>query len=157
MVELTQAFVTALSAAGIHAVAARPAAVSPRLKRCAVAVGVDKLERTPGGLGAYLGIQDGRELYGMRQRATVQLDVLGPASAGAAGCRAELDRVGQALEQGVEGVGILSITAREPEYDPVGDCFAARLEAECRCWLCAEAAPDETPTLTHFILKGALT
>ena len=59
--------------------------------------------------------------------------------------------------QGVEGVGILSITAREPEYDPVGDCFAARLEAECRCWLCAEAAPDETPTLTHFILKGALT
>ena len=55
MVELTQAFVTALTAAGIHAVAARPAAVSPRLKRCAVAVGVDKLERTPGGLGAYLG------------------------------------------------------------------------------------------------------
>ena len=31
MVELTQAFVTALTAAGIHAVAACPAAVSPRL------------------------------------------------------------------------------------------------------------------------------
>ena len=157
MVELTQAFVTALTAEGIHAAAARPAALSPRLKHSAVAVGVEKLESAPGGMGAYLGVHEGRELYGMSRRATVRMDVLGPAGAGAAGCRAALDRVCQVLEQGVGGVGILGLTAHAPEYDPVGDCFTARLEAECRCWLCAEAAPDETPALTHFILKGALT
>ncbi len=157
MVELTEAFVNALHAGGVHAAAARPASVSPRLKQAAVAVGVEKLDSAPGGLGAYLGVHAGRELYGMRLRATVRMDVLSPAAQGAGACRAALDRVCAVLEAGVAGVSILSLVGHGPEYDPTGDCFAARLEAECRCWLCAEAAQGEEPTLTHFILKGALT
>ncbi len=157
MVELTEAFVNALCAGQIHAAAARPAALSPRLKHPAVAVGVEKLDSAPGGLGAYLGMDDGQELYGMRLCATVRLDVLSPTVSGAGACRAELDRVCDVLGQGVAGVSILSLIAHGPEYDPVDDCFTARLEAECRCWLCARTLQDEPEDLTHFILKGALT
>ncbi len=157
MVELTEAFVLALTAADIRAVAARPASLSPRLKQSAVAVGVQDLESAPGGFSAYLGVQGGSELYGMRLHATVRLDALSPTAMGAQACRSELDRVRAALEQGVEGVSILALTAHEPEYDPVEDCFCARLEAECRCWLCAQADGDDPAELTHFILKGALT
>ena len=157
MVELTQAFVGALAAADIPVIAARPAAMSPRLKNPAVAVGVAQLERAPGGFSAYLGRTGDGELYGMRLRATVRLDVLSPTSAGASACRAALDGVCAVLEQGVAEVSILSLNVREPEYDPVGDCFAGRVEADCRCWLCAAAAQDDPAELTHFILKGALT
>ena len=157
MVELTDAFVSTLTAAQIRAVAAKPAALSPRLKQCAAAVGVAELESAPGGFSAYLGIRDGQELYGTRIRASVRVDVLSPTSMGAQACRGELDRVRAVLEQGVEGVSILALTARAPEYDPTEDCFRAYVEADCRCWLCAEADPDDPAVLTHFILKGALT
>ena len=157
MVELTEAFVSALTAADIHAAAAKPAALSPRLKQSAVAVGVTALESTPGGFSAYLGIRDGQELYGMRIRATVRVDVLSPTSMGAQECRRALDLVRAALEQGVEGVSILALNAHAPEYDPTEDCFRAYVEADCRCWLCAQADQDDPAVLTHFILKGALT
>ena len=157
MVELTEAFVSALTSAQIRALAARPAALSPRLKQSAVAVGVEALESAPGGFSAYLGIREGRELYGMRLHATIRMDVLSPTAQGAQACRSELDRVRAALEQGVEGVSLLSLTAHEPEYDPTEDCFRAYVVADCRCWLCAEADPDDPAVLTHFILKGALT
>ena len=156
MVELIDAFVGALTAAEVRAVAAKPATLSPRLKQFAVAVTVENAESAPGGFGAYLGIHEGQELYGARLCATVRLDVLGPTASGAGACRAELDRVRTVLEQGVPGISILSMSVHAPEYDPVGDCFTGRLEAECRCWLCAQASQDDPATLTHFILKGAL-
>lgn len=157
MVELTDAFVRALTAAQIHARSARPALPNPRLKQSAVAVDVEKLESAPGGFSAYLGVHDGHELFGARLCATVRLDVLSPVQLGAGECRLAQDRAREVLAQGVEGVSILAVTARAPEYDPVGDCFTARLEVQCRCWLCAGADQDGLPELTHFILKGALT
>ncbi len=157
MVELTEAFVGALQAAGVHARAAMPPETAPRLKAPAVGVGVAELEASPGGFSAYLGVQDGRELYGLRLRARMQLDVLSPAALGASACRAALDGARAVLTGGVEGVSILNVTAHAPAYDPVGDCFRARLEADCRCWLCTGQDPDDPAELTHFILKGALT
>ena len=157
MVELTEAFVAALTAAQIHARSARPAELAPRLKHSAVAVGVKTLESTPGGFSAYLGIQDGREVYGMRLKATVSLDVMSPTATGAEACRREADRVSDVLLRGVVGVSIRSLIAHDPAYDPTEDCFAACVEAECRCWLCVGASQDDPETLTHFILKGALT
>ena len=157
MVELTDAFVAALQSAGVHASAAMPPEPAPRLKAAAVGVGVAELEASPGGFSAYLGMQEGRELYGLRLRARMQVDVLSPASLGAAACRAALDSAREVLAGGVDGVSILAITAQAPAYDPVGDCFRARLEADCRCWLCAGQEQDTPEALTHFILKGALT
>ena len=157
MVELTEAFVSALTQAGVHAAAAMPPELAPRLKSAAVGVGTAELEAAPGGFSAYLGVQDGRELYGLRVKARMQLDVLSPAALGAAACRTALDAVRAVLAGGVEGVTILNIAAHAPAYDPVGDCFRARLEADCRCWLCAGEEQDDPAGLTHFILKGALT
>ena len=157
MVELTEAFVAALEAAGVHALAAMPPETAPRLKAAAVGVGVAELEASPGGFSAYLGVQEGRELYGLRLKAKMRLEVLSPASLGAAACRAALDSAREVLSGGVEGVSILAVSAQAPAYDPVGDCFRARLEADCRCWLCAGADADDPAALTHFILKGALT
>ena len=157
MVELTEAFVSALQAAGVHVRAAMPPEPAPRLKAAAVGVGVAELEASPGGFSAYLGMQEGRELYGLRLRARMQMDVLSPAARGAEACRQALDRIREVLAGGVEGVSIQEITAHAPAYDPVGDCFRARVEADCRCWLCAGQAQDDPEELTHFILKGALT
>lgn len=157
MVELTEAFVGALQAAGLHAASAMPPELAPRLKAAAVGVGAAELEASPGGFSAYLGMQDGQELYGLRVRARMQLDVLSPAALGAAACRTALDSAREALAAGVEGVSILAVTAHAPAYDPVGDCFRARLEADCRCWLCAGQDAADPAELTHFILKGALT
>ena len=157
MVELTEAFVNALCAAGVHAAAAMPPETAPRLKAPAVGVSAAELETSPGGFSAYLGVQDGQELYGLRLRARMQLDVLSPTALGAAACRAALDSARAVLAEGVEGVSILSVAAHAPAYDPVGDCFRAKLEADCRCWLCAGPDPCDPAELTHFILKGALT
>ncbi len=157
MVELTEAFCSALTQAGIPACSAKGPDLSPRLKESAVAVSVKELAHSPGGFSAYLGIHEGQELYGMRLNARMLLEILSPVHMGAAECRACLDRVSVALAQGVEGVSILEIVTHAPEYDPVGDYFLARLEADCRCWLCAGSAREEPEELTHFILKGALT
>ena len=157
MVELTEAFVGALTRAGVHAAAAMPPEIAPRLKAPAVGVSAAELETSPGGFSAYLGVQDGQELYGLRLRARMQLDVLSPTALGAAACRAALDSARAVLAEGVEGVSILSVAAHAPAYDPVGDCFRAKLEADCRCWLCAGPDPSDPAELTHFILKGALT
>lgn len=157
MVELTEVFVSALTRAGLHAGAAMPPETAPRLKAAAVGVGVAELEASPGGFSAYLGMQEGRELYGLRLKARMRLDVLSPAALGAAACRAALDSARAVLARGVEGVSILDITTHAPVYDPVGDCFRATLEADCRCWLCAGQDQEDPESLTHFILKGVLT
>ena len=157
MVELTEAFLAALTNGGIHAMAARGSNLSPRLKQSAVAVSVETLDSVPGGFSAYLGIQDGQELYGMRLNARMRLDVLSPTKLGAEECRRALDSAAAVLSRGVEGVSICQILTHAPEYDPVGDCFAGKLEAQCHSWLCAVPSQEDPGTLEHFILKGALT
>ena len=124
MVELTEAFVNALCAAGVHAAAAMPPETAPRLKAPAVGVSAAELETSPGGFSAYLGVQDGQELYGLRLRARMQLDVLSPTALGAGGCRAALDSARAVLAAGVEGVSILSVTAHAPAYDSAPDRYA---------------------------------
>lgn len=157
MVELTQAFVDALTGAGIHTRAAKGTEHNPRLKASAVAVSVEELAENPGGFSAYLGVQDGQELYGMRVQAKMRLDVLSPVQMGAAECRRALDEVCAVLAQGVPGVSITGIVSHAPDYDRVGDCFCALIEVNCRCWLCASSSGSEPGLLEHFILKGALT
>ena len=132
MVELTEAFVNALCAAGVHAAAAMPPETAPRLKAPAVGVSAAELETSPGGFSAYLGVQDGQELYGLRLRARMQLDVL-------------------SLQE-LRAMGI-----NPSPYRRARICFRAKLEADCRCWLCAGPDPCDPAELTHFILKGALT
>lgn len=157
MVELTQAFLDALTGAGIHARAAKGTERSPRLEASAVAVSVAELTQSPGGFSAYLGVQDGQELYGMRVQAKMRLDVLSPVQMGAGECRRALDEACAVLAQGVPGVSITGIVSHAPDYDRVGDCFCAQVEVSCRCWLCAASSGSEPGLLEHFILKGALT
>ena len=157
MVELTQAFLAALTEGGLHAAAARGAELSPRLKHSAVAVETEQRDAAPGGFSSYLGISDGQELYGMRLNAKMRLDVLSPTKLGAAECRKAMDLAAGVLAQGVEGVSICQIVSHAPEYDPVGDCFAGKLEVWCHSWLCSVPSQEEPGSLEHFILKGALT
>lgn len=157
MVDLTQAFVTALQSAQIHAAPAKRAVKSPRLGQCAVAVSVPELNAAPGGFSSYLGMQDGQELYGMHLKAVVHLDVLSPVGLGAGECRSAVDAACTALSAGVDGVSITSVVSHEPDYDKTGDCFTAGIDVDCHCWLCAAASEDDPGTLEHFILKGALT
>lgn len=157
MVELTQAFLDALTGAGLHARAAKGTERSPRLAASAVAISVAELTQSPGGFSSYLGVQDGQELYGMRVQAKMRLDVLSPVQMGAGECRRALDETCAVLAQGVPGVSITGIVSHAPEYDRVGDCFSAVVEVECRCWLCASGSAEASGTLEHFILKGVLT
>ncbi len=156
MVELIQAVVSALTAAQLHAAAAMPAAPSPRLQSPAIAVGVEEVEVAPGGFSAYLGMQDGQAIYGLRLTGKLRLDVLSPAGEGAARCRQAMDAAAAVLAEGVEGVGISNLMAFEPEYDRADDCFRGKLLAQCRLWLCAGEPEQEVGTVEHFILKGAL-
>lgn len=156
MVELIEAVVSALTAAGLHAAAAMPAALSPRLKTPAIAVGVEEMETAPGGFSSYLGIQDGQAVYGLRVSGKLRLEVLSPTADGAGKCREAMDAAAAVLAQGVEGVGIYNLTAFAPEYSRADDCFRGRLSAQCRLWLCAAAPEAEVGEVEHFILKGAL-
>ena len=72
MVELTEAFVGALTRAGVHAAAAMPPETAPRLKAPAVGVSAAEVETSPGGFSAYLGVQDGRELSGLRSISSIR-------------------------------------------------------------------------------------
>lgn len=156
MVELIEAVVSALTAAGLHASAAMPAVLSPRLHSPAIAVGVEELESAPGGFSSYLGMQDGHPVYGLRLHGKLRLDVLSPTAAGAAQCREAMDDAASVLAEGVESVSIYNLTAFEPEYDRADDCFRGKLLAQCRLWLCAGETEAEVGTVEHFILKGAL-
>lgn len=157
MVELTNAFLAALTRSGIHASLAREAKLSPRLKHSAVAVETQELDTSPGGFSSYLGMQDGKELYGMRLQATMRLTVQSPTKPGAEECRKAMDLAAGVLAQGVEGVSIGRILFHAPEYDPVEDCFTGVIEVCCHGWLCAEASQDVPGEFEHFILKGVLT
>lgn len=157
MVELTDAFVAALTKGGLHAKCAREAGLSPRLKGSAVAVEAAEVDAAPGGFSSYLGLHDGQELYGMRLTAKMRLDVRSPTKQGAGECRKAMDLAAGVLAQGVEGVSIGRILCRAPEYDPVEDCFGGTLEVCCHSWLCAAPSQLESGEFEHFILKGALT
>ena len=157
MVELTEAFLAALKRGGLHARPAREAGLSPRLKASAVAVETQELDSSPGGFSSYLGLQDGKELYGMRLQAKMRLDVRSPTKLGAGECRRAMDLAAGVLAQGVDGVSIDRLLSHAPEYDPVEDCFAGVLEVCCHGWLCAEASQEAPGEFEHFILKGALT
>ncbi|MBE6932483.1 MAG: hypothetical protein E7464_03755 [Ruminococcaceae bacterium] len=157
MVELTDAFLAALTRGGLHARSAREAGISPRLKGSAVAVETQELDTSPGGFSSYLGLQDGKELYGMRLQAKMRLDVRSPVKLGAGECRNTMDLAAGVLAQGVEGVSIGRILAHAPEYDPVEDCFAGVIEVCCHGWMCAEASQEAPGEFEHFILKGVLT
>ena len=157
MVELTNAFLAALTKGGIHAALAREAKPAPRLKHSAVAVETQELDTSPGGFSSYLGMQDGKELYGMRLQAKLRLNVQSPTKLGAGECRRAMDLAAGVLAQGVEGVSIGRILSHAPEYDPVEDCFSGIIEVCCHGWLCAEASQETPGEFEHFILKGALT
>ncbi len=157
MAELTQAFLEVLQAQGLRAMAARPATLSPRLREGAIAVSVAELETSPGGFSSYLGIYEGKELYGLRLKARVLLEILSPTAMGAGEGRRLLDLALSALSQGVPGVCLGQILTQAPAYDPVEDCFIGKVEASCRGWLCAVPDPSQPGELEHFILKGALT
>lgn len=157
MVELTQAFVTALTQGGLHADCAREAELAPRLKHSAVAVEAAEVNVAPGGLSSYLGMQDGQELYGMRITAKMRLTVQSPTKTGAGECRKAMDLATGVLTRGVEGVSIGKILCHAPEYDPVEDCFAGMLEVCCHSWLCAVPSQIVSGEFEHFILKGVLT
>lgn len=122
-----------------------------------MAVETQELDTSPGGFSSYLGMQDGKELYGMRLQAKMRLNVQSPTKAGAGECRSAMDLAAGVLAQGVEGVSIGRILSHAPEYDPVEDCFTGVIEVCCHGWLCVEA-PEEAPgEFEHFILKGAIT
>ena len=157
MVELTDAFLAALSKGGMHACSAREAGLSPQLKHSAVAVEAAEVDAAPGGFSAYLGMQDGQELYGMRLQAKMQLVARSPTKLGAAECRKTMELAAGVLAQGVAGVSICRILSHAPEYDPVDDCFSGTLEVFCHSWLCAQPSQIEPGVFEHFILKGALT
>ena len=156
MVELIETVVSALTAAGLHAAAAMPAAISPRLQMPAIAVGMEEMETAPGGFSSYLGMQDGQPVYGLRLTGKLRLEVLSPTADGAGKCREAMDAAAAVLAEGVEGVGIYNLTAFEPEYERAADCFRGKLTAQCRLWLCADEPEPEVGEVEHFILKGAL-
>ncbi len=154
MVELIETVVSALTAAGLHAAAAKPATFSPRLQSPAIAVSVEEMETAPGGFSAYLGMQDGRPIYGLRLHGTLRLDVLSPTGEGAEMCREAMDAAAAVLA--ASGIGIYNLSAFAPEYDRTDDCFQGKLLAQCRLWLCESEPEAEVGTVEHFILKGAL-
>ncbi len=149
---ILNAVITALNDSGIPALRRFPAGVMPRRKEPAVAVSFEKIHAAAGGFREYLGMEDvpGKgtvERYGKKMCATVLLRVCCPKGQ-------DEPPVTDVLLGLQGGVRISELSAEEPVFDPVADCFVTKIRAEISAYLMAERIPGDDPGYRDFRLEG---
>lgn len=153
MLEVINAVVTALQAAGYTAAAALPAEEYENPASAQVAVGLEKACRSP---ASYLGPDaSGLERYGQTVSARLYADIYSPLSQGGSACTQTADGVCQTLLEGVPGLTVTQVEAGRCRYDRDADCFVETVTMEAAGYVYATL--NETSGLFQdFSLKGNL-
>lgn len=155
MDQLTTLLYRAMKEEGLTAIEAFPARTFPRAKTPFITVQTAAAQTQEAGLYRYLGMLDGRELYGRRLLATLQCDIYSPTSAGGSACMQAAQQLAALFLRGVEGLDIVRLTIGGCAYDPDADCFTSRVCAEVRAYAYATANADGT-AFEKFTLKGEI-
>lgn len=161
--QVKSAIVSALERAGLPALAAFPPGWAKRYGGAVAAVGLRTGESRGGAMGSYLGRQVdpatlvSREVYGMRLELTLSLDIYCPPEAGAAGCDGALEKLHQAMLEGLpSGVRPAELKWEEVRWDEDTAMFLRKGSLSCAAFFTASAPDDEGPALSDFILKGVV-
>ena len=161
--QVKSAVVRALEQSGLAAQAAFPPGWSKRYEGPVVAVGLRTGESRGGAMGSYLGRQVdpdtlvSREIYGMRLELTLSLDIYCPPEMGAAGCDGALERLHQAMLEGLpSGVRPAELKWDEVRWDEDTAMFLRKGSLSCAAFFTASAPDEEALALSDFILKGVV-
>lgn len=148
--------VQALNLAGLHAIAAMPKTVAPRLTAPVVAVETAGASCTQAGMYRYLGMaEDGREMYGRRLEAVLRLEIFSPKAAAGDGVRKAVGQVMNVLLDGIPALSMGEITVEESSFNTACDCFTCAVRVPVSALVYATASDDGTE-FTDFTLKGEL-
>lgn len=161
MEQLITALLQQLQDAGVHATAALPANVAPRLDAPACAVRLAGAKLLSPGFGQYLGVlQDPEhgetELYGAKVEAEASIRIYGPTSAGAAACESLRSRILETLLSPASCISLGRIVSEPCVYDAKYDHFSAELRVTMQSWIYAQTE-DAPQFFTSYNLKGDLT
>ena len=161
--QVKTAIAGALEQAGLPAMAAFP---PDWVRQCAgpvAAVGLRTGESRGGAIGSYLGQQVDpatlacRELYGMRLELTVSLDIYCPPEMGAAGCDGALEKLHQAMLEGLPaGLRPTELKWEEIRWDEDTALLLRKGSLSCSAFFTASASGEDSPALSDFILKGVV-
>ena len=157
------AVIACLNAAGVSAGAAWPYSAVPA-RSAMTRVSILRAEDGSDGFGRYLGLRDDpesgpQEVYGMRCRLTLCLDVYAPLSGddAAGACLEIFDAACAALCGGtVPGLQLRALRCGEPAPDRASGMMHLRGEAEGSALLVLQPAGDAPGTFHDFVLRGEL-
>jgi hypothetical protein len=160
--QVKSAVTAALEHCGVACRAAFPPGWAEEVTGPVAAVGFRSGECAPAGLCSYLGqrvdpaTQAVREVYAVEMALRLSLDVYAPAEEGAAGCEAALERIHQALLEGL-GPGLRQgeFSWEETAWDGDLGLFSRRGTLNLTAYFTASAQEDSA-VLTDFILKGVV-
>lgn len=148
-----------LRAAGLDAVAAWNNSDRLRRKKPVIAVSLRGVQGGPAGLADYLGEtrdeQSGRweELYGIRAKLTLGLDIYAPEDAGEAGCAAAFGALSELLSDGrPAGMRVQELSCGETAFVREMGLLRCPVRMTCQVFLCAKRADDGT--FTDFEVRG---
>lgn len=151
------AVLTALTDAGVYAVAQYPASALDK-KTPTVCVGVRSQTVETPGFGSYLGKEevDGvmTERYGVKVAMTVLLDLYLPGTM-AEECQRLFARVSGALAALPSGVKLRKMTRGELAPDPAVEMLRCECAAECTAYF-SHAVEEESGVWHDFVLRGVM-
>ena len=138
---------------GLNAVAAMEPDRAARWREPVVAVAFSRVSCAPGGFRDYLGLRDGRELYGRAVELTLALDIYAPGDGGAGACQDTLERMTEELMcRGAAGLAALDIQAGQAEFLEKLGLYRQTVSCRCKAWLTAET--DEGGSFVDFEVRG---
>ena len=156
---ITDRLVERLEAEGIKAGRAYPTGSIVPPEGCFVRARLSSLERSDSGFAAYLGTEQddgGGEVYGMRCRARVELDIYASCRdpQAARSCEALVDDIILALDKG-GGLSISSFSCEGLRADRDTGCLLCPCSAQMELMLITRTEENEAQ-FSDFILKGEI-
>ena len=158
VLQIREAVIAALEAAGLTAVAAYQGKAKHHTGPVA-AVDVAAVSTREAGFGSYLGLRESevdgglRELYGRQMEAEILLEVR---SAQADECEQGMETAAQALlERLPSGLRPGALSWEPVSWDEDNRLFLRQGKVHCRAFFTAELNPEDG-TLLNFILKGVV-
>lgn len=136
---------------GLNTVTAMEPERAARWREPVVAVSLSRVSCAPGGFRDYLGLRDGRELYGRAVELTLALDIYAPGGEG--DCQETLERMTEELMcRGAAGLTALEVQGGQTEFLEKLGLYRRTVSCRCRAWLVAEA--DEGGSFVNFEVRG---
>lgn len=148
---LRRSVVEQLRGCGLNAVTAMEPERAARWREPVVAVSISRVNCATGGFRDYLGLRDGRELYGRAVELTLALDIYAPG--GESACQDTLERMtGELLCRGAAGLTTLEVQGGQTEFLEKLGLYRQTASCRCRAWLVAETGGDGS--FVDFEVRG---